>query len=240
MKNYLVKSLFRVTDPDWKVHDRSHEENLYESYVELHQISLSSYKSMLGGEWEFKFFRGNVDQINCAFEKTFWSIHDLWHSEPCNILYTDPDTLAVKPFDPWNQYKHFSMFNYTDPRSFDKPNQWNLSFEHFFNAGVRYFPATMSPEIWKLGATMAKSWNYESYDTEQLILNNMLWNQNITSEDVLNPTMAYQAFLSDVEACNRWNGIALTDANIVHFHSSRDVASRLQVMTSIGKQLQFI
>lgn len=237
MKNYLVKSLYKVADTDWKVHNRSHEKNLYESYVELHQISLASYKAMLGGEWEFKFFTGNVEQINHAFEKTFWNIHDLWHKEPCNILYTDPDTLAIKPFDPWNQHKHFSMFNYTDPRSFDRPNQWNQSFQHFFNAGVRYFPASMSPDIWKLGATMAQQWDYKTYDTEQIILNTMLWNQPVTVDNMLNPHMAYQAFWPNAELCNQWNGIDIQDSTVVHFHSSRDVASRVQIMQSLGKQL---
>ena len=240
MKNYLVKSLFKVDDPDWKVHNRSHEKNLYNQYVKLHQLSLTSYEFMLEGDWEYQFIGGNVDNINQAFEKTFWGIHDLWHKEPCNIFYTDPDTIALKKINPWNQYSNFMMFNYTDPKMFAKPNQWNCKFENFFNAGVRYFPASMNPDIWKLGADMARSWNYETYDTEQIILNNMLWNQPIDISHVLNPVMAYQAFYPEIEKCNAWNNIDIHDAAIVHFHSSRDVASRVETMHGLSKQMNFI
>ena len=240
MKNYLVKSLFKVNDTDWKVHDRSHEKNLYDQYVELHRISLASYKSMIDGDWEYKFIGGNVDNINQAFEKTFWAIHDLWHKEPCNIFYTDPDTIALKKIAPWNQYSNFTMFNYTDPKSFNKPNQWNCKFENFFNAGVRYFPASMSADIWKLGAEMARGWNYETYDTEQIILNNMLWSQPVKLAEMLDPSMEYQAFYPDVEMCNQWNNTNIHNATIVHFHSSRDVASRVDRMQKLAKQLNFI
>jgi hypothetical protein len=139
MKNYLVKSLYQVTDPDWKILDRSHEGNLFEKYITMHQMSVGSYTKFLQGDWELKFFTGKVHNINQAFEKTFWAIHNLWHSEPCNILYTDPDTLAIAPVNPWNQYQNFMMFNYTDPKKLSNKNVYNKSFDNFFNAGVRYF-----------------------------------------------------------------------------------------------------
>jgi hypothetical protein len=240
MKNYLVKSLYQVVDPDWKVVNRSHEEDLYQKYQAMHQLSLASYQRFLGGTWELKFFEGDVDNINQAFERTFWAIHDLWHSEPCNILYTDPDTMAVKVLNPWGQYPHFTMFNYTDPRSFDKPNRYNKQFDHFFNAGVRYFPSTMSRDIWASGAEMARNWDYETYDTEQIILNTMLWDQPVQRIDVLNPYMAYQAFHPDIRVSDQWNGLRLGDAGILHFHSSRDAQNRLEIMSAVAKQTGII
>lgn len=240
MKNYLVKSLYRVRDPDWKVLDRSHETNLYDNYQTMNQLSLASYHRLLGGNWELKLFEGEVDNINQAFERTFWAIHDLWHSEPCNILYTDPDTIAINRINPWGQYRHFTMFNYTDPKSFNKPNRYGRQFDHFFNAGVRYFPATMSEDIWNIGKDMAQDWDYETYDTEQIILNTMLWSQPIERIDALNPYMAYQAFHPDVGICDRWNGLRLQDAGILHFHSSRDSQSRLEVMQAIGQKIGIV
>ena len=174
MKNYLVKSLFQVKDADWKVLDRSHESNLFDTYLDMHEVSAESYRAFLEGEWELKFITGEVDQINQAFERTFWAIHELWHSEPCNILYTDPDTIAVKHINIFDQYPKFMMFNHTDPKQFVGPNPYNRAFEHFFNAGVRYFPASMDEKIWELGASMAQTWDYATYDTEQIILNAML------------------------------------------------------------------
>lgn len=237
MKNYLVKSLFQVQDADWKVLNRSHEPNLFDSYVSMHEISTATYKHFLQGEWELKFITGEVDQINQAFEQTFWAIHDLWHSEPCNILYTDPDTIAVKPIEFWDRYQHFLMFNYTDPRQFNKPNPYNRSYEHFFNAGVRYFPSTMSESIWQLGADMARTWDYSTYDTEQIILNAMLWDQGIGLERALDPTTAWQLFHPDLYFGQTWNGCPISDARILHLHSSRGADGRLAFMKSTAEQM---
>ena len=237
MKNYLVKSLFEVKDADWKVLDRSHESNLFDTYLEMHEVSAESYRAFLEGDWELKFITGEVDQINQAFEKTFWAIHELWHSEPCNILYTDPDTIAVKHIDMFDQYKHFVMFNHTDPKQFTGPNPYNRSFEHFFNAGVRYFPATMDEKIWELGAGMARTWDYATYDTEQVILNAMLWDQGVAVNEVLDPTVAWQLFHPDLNFGQQWNGCSIYDAKILHLHSSRGADNRLAFMKHTAGQL---
>ena len=237
MKNYLVKSLFKVKDADWKVLDRSHESNLFDSYLAMHEVSAESYRAFLEGEWELKFITGEVDQINEAFEKTFWAIHELWHSEPCNILYTDPDTIAVKHVDIFGQYRNFMMFNHTDPKQFNSPNPYNRTFEHFFNAGVRYFPATMDKKIWELGATMAQTWDYATYDTEQIILNSMLWDQGVAVNEVLDPTVAWQLFHPNLNFGQDWNGCSIYDAQILHLHSSRGADNRLAFMRQTAGQL---
>lgn len=244
MKNYLVKSVYQVADADWKVLDRSHEKNLFENYLEMHRLSVGSYKKFLGGDWELKFFTGRVDHINQAFEKTFWAIHDLWHQEPCNILYTDPDTMAIKPIEPWGHYDKFMMFNYTDPRELTTDNVYGKSYQHFFNAGVRYFPATMSEQTWEIGKSIAANWDSSTYDTEQIILNEMLWSQDMTVDQVLDPAMAWQALppkkqvMPDVNFGNQWNQCHISEAKILHFHSSRGSDSRLQIMQGLGGDTQ--
>lgn len=237
MKNYLVKSLFRVRDPDWKVLNRSHEPNLFDTYLAMHEVSTATYQKFLQGNWELKFITGEVDQINQAFEQTFWAIHELWHSEPCNILYTDPDTIAVKPVDFWDQYQHFLMFNHTDPKQFNLSNPYNRTYPHFFNAGVRYFPASMDQSIWKLGTDMARTWNYATYDTEQIILNAMLWDQGIGLEQALDPTMAWQLFHPDLNFGQQWNGCSIYDAKVLHLHSSRGADNRLAFMKNAAEQV---
>lgn len=232
MKNYLVKSLYQVHDPNWMIHDRSHESNMYQNYVDMHQLSVSSFKRHLQGDWELKFFSGNVGSISEAFQATFYNIYKLWSSEPCNIFYTDPDTVARINFTPWN-IPEFRMFNFTDPKSYSGKNQWNANFPFFFNAGVRYFPHSMDHKVWQLGLDMAKSWDHSTYDTEQIILNSMLWSQNLRPDYVLLPALAYQAF----DLVHRplwwhdvWNGIAFAESAIIHVHSSRDSKSRLGLM----------
>jgi len=235
MKNYLVKSLFKIKDPDWKILDRSYEKNMYENYIEMHRLSVASYKKYLKGDWELKFITGNCDHINQAFENTFWAIHDLWHKEPCNILYTDPDTVAIKDVDLWDQYDRFMMFNHTDPKSLTTNNIYNKQFDNFFNAGVRYFPSTMTADTWKLGTAIAKNWDYTTYNTEQIILNDMLWNQGIGLKEIIDPTMAYQVLTLDEAQSDIWNNSKLSQAKILHFHSSRDSFSRREIMKQISQ-----
>jgi hypothetical protein len=98
----------------------------------------------------------------------------------------------------------------------------------------------MNPQVWKIGAEMADNWDHSTYDTEQIILNTMLWNQTVTVDQVLHPEMAYQAFHPDIAVCNQWNDIKLEQANIMHFHSSRDVTSRVEVMRTLGNHLKII
>lgn len=238
MKNYLVKTLFEVQDSNWEVMDRTHETNLYQNYLEMHQISIGSFKKHLLGDWELRFLGGRVENIHQAFEKTFWFIHDIWHEGPCNILYTDPDTVAIKNINPWNHISGFRMFNFTDPKSYTGNNRYGRKFSCFFNAGVRYFAHDMSQSIWDLGKDMARDWDHSTYDTEQIILNSMLWDQGLRLDQCLRPEIAYQAqWLPQVPvwAQDTWNGISLDRAAIVHVHGSRDSAIKLHLMKDLSR-----
>jgi hypothetical protein len=235
IKNYLVKSLYRVRDPNWLVHDRGHETDLYERYLDMHRVSVASFKKHLLGDWELKFFTGEVDSINQAFEQTFWRIHELWHNEPCNILYADPDTVARNGLDPWN-LDGFRMFNFTDPRSFEKENPYGAKFKWFFNAGVRYFSHTMDEKVWQVGTDIARNWDHTTYDTEQIILNSMLWSQKVRLDQVLMPRVAYQAMSLDQRPVwwhDVWNGCSLNQAAVIHVHGSRNAQSRLELMKQL-------
>lgn len=240
MKNYLVKSLFCVGDPNWHVVNRTHESDMYGHYRSMHNTSVDSFNKHLKGDWELVFVEGTVDHINQAFEKTFWAIHDLWHTESCNILYTDPDTLAIRDIDIWHEYQKFMMFNYTDPRSLTTKNSYGINFPNFFNAGVRYFPATMTEETWQVGVDIAKNWDYNTYDTEQIILNQMLWSQDITLEQALHPELNWIAMnlrnldSKMVELHAGWNQCYLEQAKIMHFASSRGAEATKNFMQAIS------
>jgi len=242
MKNYLVKSLYEIVNPNWQVLDRSHESDLYSKYLRLHDISLSSFEQHLQGEWELKFLTGKVTNVNEAFEKTFWAIHDLWHQEPCNILYTDPDTLAVRSVDMFDRFDQFMMFNFTDPRSFDRNG---VVFENFFNAGVRYFPATMKEKTWQLGTAMARTWDHSTYDTEQVILNTMLWAQGIELAQAWRPSLNWTAMnLRDLDpgriaGHSQWNQFPFESSQIIHFHGSRGAEATSQIMEFLRYRVVF-
>lgn len=116
------------------------------------------------------------------------------------------------------------------------PNRYNRWFDHFFNAGVRYFPGSMSKDIWALGADMARNWKYDDYNTEQIILNTMLWEQGVTKEQIFQPQVAWQMFNGDVEFGHRWNKVPITDAAILHLHGSRNAKSRVTIMQEFEKR----
>lgn len=237
MKNILVKSLFEIQDTNWHIRDRNNEVDLYKKYVEMHQLSTASFTQHLKGVWEFKVVSGRVQNVNEAFKKTFYAIYDLWRQGNTNILYTDPDTVAMQDINPWDLSDRFMMFNFTDPKEFNAPNCFNRKFDHFFNAGVRLFPAGMQQSIWDMALTMADQWDTNSYDTEQIILNSMLWDQGLTLDQALRPEWSYQApwlpepfpvWLQDL-----WNGIDIAQAKIIHTHSSRNVDQKLQLMKDL-------
>jgi len=228
MKNYLVKSLFKVKNTNWIFKDRSEEGDLFSLYMRAHEHSVYTFNKFLQGDWELKFFTGEVENISEAYKNTFWYIHDLWHSGPCNIFYTDPDTLAIKKIDPWH-YNKFMMFNYTDPVSLIRDDK--VIIKDYFNAGVRYFPSTMSQHTWGLGRTLVVNWNFTDYRTEEIILNDMLWSQGLEVKDVLDVSMNWAFFINmNHSTSETFNNSLIDTAKILHFHASRNIGATVKIM----------
>ena len=160
---------------------------------------------------------------------------------PNNILFLDCDTLVISPVEVFGKLDRFQLFNYTDPKTSNEPNHYNVQHQHFFNADVRYYPSTMSQDIWDMGLEMAENWDFDSWNTEQFILNKMLWDQpNRTLENTLNPLMAYQGhelYLDGWEErkvySNKWNGCEIKDAHIIHLHGSRNAPNKFALIEQL-------
>ena len=240
MKNYLIRSLYKIKSPIW-FDDRSNEGDLYDWYMKMHDISLRSFEKNLQGDWEFVFFNKEVENIQEVFKDHFFEIYDIWKQGDCNILYCGPDNIMMKPTEFFGQYDDFRMFNYTDPKQSTEPNHYNIQHQHFFNADVRYYPSTMSQDIWDMGLEMAENWDFDSWNTEQFILNKMLWDQEgRTIENTLDPTVAYQGhqlFLDNWEQrkaySNEWNTCDLKQAHIIHLHGSRNAPRKFALMEKL-------
>ena len=223
--------------------DRSNEGDLYDWYMKMHDISLRSFEKHLQGDWEFIFFNKEVENIQEVFKDHFFEIYDIWKQGDTNILYCGPDNIMMKPTDFFGKYDDFMMFNYTDPKSSIEPNHYNIQHEHFFNADVRYYPSTMSQDIWDMGLEMAENWDFNSWNTEQFILNKMLWDQtNRNLDNTLDPTVAYQGhqlFIEEWEQrkaySNEWNGCDIKDAQIIHLHGSRNAPRKYSLMEQLEK-----
>lgn len=221
--------------------DRSQEGDLYDWYMKMHDISLRSFEKHLEGDWEFKFFNKEVENIQEVFKDHFFEIYDIWKQGDTNILYCGPDNIMMKPTKFFGEYDDFRMFNYTDPKTSNEQNHYNVQHEHFFNADVRYYPSTMSQDIWDMGLEMAENWDFNSWNTEQFILNKMLWDQEgRTIENTLNPKMAYQGHQlvldnwdQRLKSSNQWNNCKLVDAHIIHTHGSRHAPSKFALMEEL-------
>lgn len=233
MKNLLVRSLYRIKSTKW-FRDRAEEGDLYDLYHQMHEISLESFEKHLQGDWEFVFYNKEVDNIQEVFRDHFFEIYDLWKSG-CNILYCGPDNFMTQDTSFYGEYSDFRMFNYTDPKQF-------RHFEHFLNADVRYYSADMDPDTWCKPLEAAKNWDFSEWNTEQIILNDMLWSQaDRTPENTIMPHMAYQGHLlgrdiRTLQYSNAWNGIDIRQAHIIHLHGSRNAPEKLALMQDFKRQ----
>ena len=244
MKNYVMRSMYKIESPMW-FRDRSDEGDIYKQYMKMHEISLASIKKYLKGDWEFVFWNEQVDDIQQVFQDHFFKIYDFWkENAPCNILYMGPDNFMQLPTTIFGKFDDFMMFNYTDPKSSCEKNKWNIQHEHFFNADVRYYPHTMSQDIWNMGLKMAEEWDFDCWNTEQVILNKMLWDQpNRTLENTRQPHLAYQGhmlhadehFDNNLHKSDLWNEHSFDKSHIIHFHGSRNAPSKLQLMWAMYK-----
>jgi len=158
-----------------------------------------------------------------------------------------PDNFMQKPTKIFGEFDDFMMFNYTDPKSSSEKNKWDIQHKHFFNADVRYYPHTMSQDIWDMGLKLAEDWDFDCWNTEQIILNKMLWDQpNRTLENTRQPNLAYQGhllfandqFQANMHRSNLWNESNFDEANIIHFHGSRNAPNKLQLMYAMYKHHQ--
>jgi hypothetical protein len=234
MKNYLIKGLHRIGSTKWwPGRDRADEGDLYSYYEKMAVLSEASFFHNLQGDWELIRLESTATDVNHVFRQQFRAIWDIWSTEPCNIYYCGSDVQVLKPVEVFGQYKHFLMFNYTDPKTLDE-------LPHFLNADIRYYPAEMDRAIFE--DALAKLSNCTEWNGDQKLYNHMVWDQGLTPEQVIDPTMAYQGpwLPGAIEAqqfTDTWNGCTLNDAKIVHWHGSRHAPSKLQLMQGINAQL---
>ena len=208
----------------------------------MYAMSLASYKKFLQGPFECILL---TDGVENNYEYTFetWRfLKDLWHSEPCNILWVGADTLMIQRTEIFGGFKEYRLFNYTDPRSFRE-------FAHHYNDDVQYYPASMASAVWQLGEyywdhTVAdaelKNWGFD-----QLRHNAMFWSQNITDDDRLHPKLNYMCHnlrtvtQDELRYVQQWNAnLELGLAHILHFCASRGSEDVIHIMRDMCAKLE--
>ena len=237
-KNFLVLKNYKIADNTKWFDDRTNEANLAENYRKMEDICVKSAFGNVEGLNEIRVFRGEADNIRDVFKTNFYEIYELWQ-EGNNVLYSDLDVIFTQPTDYFVNDNIFRMYNLTDPVKTTDAH-YDLSFETYFNCGIRYYPKNMSQDVWDLGIKMVENWNPERWDSEQIIYNAMLWSQDIKPDDVYNPRVAYQ-LLHDPQNIQghrinkQFNQIDLREACAVHVHGSRGSSDRLSLMEDFAE-----
>lgn len=237
MKNYVIWTNCQVNETEKKfgIEPCSDPESR-QAYDTMFQISHASAKKFLAGDWEEIVFTDPAETRVHMFQQNWKRIWDIWHQEPCNILYLDSDTMFIRATEIFEKFAEYRLFNWTDPKS-------NSEFKNYFNAGVRYYPFTMLPEVWKIGEVMAENWNLDIWDQEQLIFNRMFWSQDIPETDSRHPELNWQGMMMRIpnssmqSAHEEWNQFPINKTHIIHVHGSRDAVQTAQLMSNTAKHL---
>jgi len=236
VKNYLVTAL-RPIQAGSLMEKRT---DLYLAYQEMWQMALASYQKFVTEPFEVVVWDGAVPDVDTACMQNWYNMKELWHKEPCNILWVGADTLMLKPTSIFNDsFPEFRMFNCSDPRSCP-------GLPMLFNDDVRWYPHTMSQQVWDLGEDYMKNrqhadnlqWGFDQYRH-----NVMFWSQGIHMDNVLQPQLAFQApTLRNLDPnvilwYEQWNNLNFDQAHIIHFHGSRGSQSTIDFMKQLSAQI---
>lgn len=239
VKNYLVCAV-RPISQGWHIEKN---QDLYVNYRRMYDLRTASFQKFCQEPFETRLWEEPSDNSDHCTQLNWQSIRDLWHSEPCNILWAGADTLMIKPTSVFgDRFKEYRLFNYTDPRS-------HREFPHYFNDDIQYYPHTMAPEIWHQGEELwaqRDSHPDRHWGFDQNRHNAMFWSQDIPITDRLHPWMAWQAMnLRSLDANmvrwhEQWNQLAFDRAHVLHFHASRGSQEVIDLMLELCKQLDIM
>jgi hypothetical protein len=236
MSNLLVSKNYTVIDHTKWYNDRSHNsDQMVSGYDQMELLMTASAQRHLQDLDEVIVHRGEAENIREVFRIHFQEIHELW-KQGHDILYCDLDVLFMKPVKFFGEHNLFSMFNLTDPpRTVDQ--HYGVSFDFFFNCGIRYYPKNMDQSVWDLGFEMLDNWNPDRWDSEQVIYNAMMYHQDTDPQKYYDPRKAFQLlqYPTNHPANQRFNQIDLSEAAVAHFHGSRDTTGRLAAMKRLSE-----
>lgn len=227
MKNYVVWTNCDIAD---KSRSMVPDAPKTDQYNEMFEISRASARKYLAGSWTDIVWTEPAETRVSMFKRSWQQVWDLWHSEPCNILYLDSDTIFQRATEIFGRFEEFRLFNWSTPKS-------KSPFDNYFNAGVRYYPATMSADIWQLGSDLAENWNLEIWDQEQIIFNHMFWAQNLAWADAHRPELNWQwPATSSAQTMRAHNTTPVDQAHIIHYHGTRGCERAARLAADLAKQ----
>src|SRR6056300_73840 len=251
MNNVLCLAVSKINDNSKLEYNQNlGAEKTFKIYNAMSEIVIHSAETFIQEDFDIVVFEDEVKNYQEIFHKNFQNVYDVWQEDgPNNILFLDCDTLVVSPVEVFGKFDRFQLFNYTDPKTLsgdDANNKYNLQHQHYFNAGCRYYPNTMSKDVWDLGWKYANDWDYNIWGTEQIIFNEMMYSQDKNYETWLTPEMNFQAMgisVSNIDdnfvqqQLTNWNGIPFNDAKIVHLHGTRGAENTLLLQWELWRRV---
>ena len=233
MRNFLVKDLYCISyicngEP-------VNLKNSFQEYELMHQLSIKSFEKNLLGEWTLIELTGTQENIHTCFINTARAIREIWHTNyPCNILYTNADTLCVHALDIFGHFDEFRMFTEDDPLIFDAyATEW---YKKNANAGVRYYPATLDEEFWTNYDLAIKNWNFDSFNYDQDAANQIMLLQKNFDWGKKQAWVVKQIGARHSMMINELNNYKFDQA-ILHFHGSQNPKFRFECMQNLWRKL---
>jgi hypothetical protein len=249
MSNILCLAVSKIKhDGKLEFNESLGAEKTYRLYEAMSEIVIHSAETFLQEDFEIVVFEDEVSSYQEIFHKNFSNVSETWQEDgPNNILYLDCDTLVVAPVEIFGKFDRFQMFNYTARRSLPADtNKYGLKHDHYFNAGVRYYPESMHKEVWDTGWKYAQDWDYDFWGTEQVIFNEMMYSQDPNVNTWLKPEFGYQLIgvphtkLDDIKIIKhseQWNNMLIKDAKIMHLHGTRDAMNTLLLQWELWRRI---
>jgi len=221
--NILLKSFFEIQNTNTRLTGIEVKKTLVDTkdaYLDMQQLSIKSFEKNLAGLWELIQLTGTQPTIQDAFRCVMLETHRIWSNNyPCNILYTDPDTLCVKPLDIFGKFQQFRLFA-------DSP----ILVKEYLNCGVRYFPCDLNDCFWNDMYEQIEKWDYSLWDTEQTIYQNLMFNQEFDRNQSQDYVVNNQWVVGDRTG-------ELPQQSILHLHSSKNPAHCLTIMKDLCERL---
>jgi len=218
--NILLKSLFKIKNHDPIVgQPPSAMTHYFSSYRVMQDLSIVSFKKNLQGDWQLIELGGEFSRLSYALRYVMAQTKKIWKTHyPCNILYTDPDTLCIKPLDLFGKFFEFRLFTDGHP----------LSRKQYHNCGVRYFPKELTDAFWESIDSKMSQWDHKKYDYEQETYIDCLWEQPSLYKQLSQPQshVVKQITHKGHDAYNNY----YSDAAILHVHASRGPTDQLTCM----------
>lgn len=218
MKNYIVWSVSEIAETESRHGiEAAGTPGVFDSYQRMAEISVLSARHNVRGQWQAVINREPASTRTQLFVQNYWFIHELWLSEPCNILFLDADTVVTQPVELFDRWPQFRLFNWTTPPR-------SAEFLNYFNSAVRYYPHSMARETWQLGHSLVQAWRDDIWDWEQQIYNHMFWSQKLSWRDAHHPELNWQAAtggVSDIAQHTAFNSLPPQHARIIHYHGTR-------------------